>query len=200
MTALYIILGIFLVIAILLFIPVKLFLRLNMDNAQVRIEYAFYKRILYPKSEEEIESESSNKAQNEETSPNKEKFIQLIKTEHKSILQLLKIETEYILKHGVVINDLNISGQIGTGDPMYTGIVWGGVSAVIYNAAAALYRYGKLKNKDINISPNFEEMTFCAGVYIQIRTNIWHMIVMVVKALPIGIKIYKKYKNINIKN
>lgn len=200
MIALYIVLIILAILMIILLIPVRIFLRLNVDDGEVTIKYAFLKIKLYPREvmEKSEEEPDENKSDNDEPKKKPDKamyfdFLKAIFDDFKAIASKLG---RYTLRHAVRIRELNVSGVFGLGDPMYTGMLCGVIYPLIYNAIGVLDRNMRLDKWDVNLNPDFNNMKLSAGIYAEIRTRAAHFIAMLLISLGSLIRITRKYFSI----
>lgn len=198
----YVLLIIFALLGIILFIPVKMQIHLNANEKKILLKYAFFKKILYPTNKsEEKEGRTEDKKEKKVLKESKNKYdfeflLKLFNAEKNILSVFLKKSISYIINHGIKISELNISGTFGTGDPAYTGILCGGVYSAIYNAIGVLEDKGLLKKHEININPDFEEMSLNIGVYAELRVRLINATVLLVIAIKYGLKFLKIYKRV----
>ena len=191
MTAVYILLIILSIIALLLLIPVRIILRINMEEKEVTLKYAFYKKTIYPAKEipKEDKHEPIPEDKPKKSIPSFEFFKEIKDDAWQFITKILS----YMIKHGVKIRELNISARFGTGDPADTGILSGAVYGTVYNLIGLAERNGKLEKWNVDIEPNFDEVVFTAGIYAELRTRLVHFLIMLIIVMKHVIRIGKSY-------
>lgn len=199
MTALYVLLIVFAVVMLVLTVPIDCIFDFSygekQTNGTIYLKYAFLKLKLYPNTPvertEEKTEDTDNKGDNKVVgtiSFIRESFSML----KKDILSLL----DYLAENAIGIKELNVSANIGTGNPMYTGIVYGTANAVVYNAVGVIDRNLKLDKRNISLEADFDKEVLECGVYSKIRTRLMHVIVICFKLLKIFIKIRKSNRRI----
>ena len=196
----YILLIILALFALILFIPVRIFVTANLSEQKITLRYAFLRYTLYPRTQK-TESEKDKPQSQDKNKKNNLGFIFKLLTESKDIITaFLGDFISYLIKHGVKVRELNISGKFGTGDPAYTGILCGGVYAWVYNSIAKLENGSGLKKYEVNLNPDFDNACFSFGVYAELVTRLWHFIILLAIALKHGIKFRKIYTNLRKEN
>lgn len=197
----YILLIILAVLALILFIPVRVLVTANLSEQEIKLSYAFLKLKIYPKPKKTENKHEKSK----ETTPDKKDFnlkliLKLIKESKSVITSFLNDFVSYLIKNGIRVRELNISGKFGTGDPAYTGILCGGVYASVYNIIARLENGTGLKKHEVNLNPDFDTACFEFGMYTELVTRLWHFLVLMIIALKYGIKFMLIYKKVRKEN
>ena len=197
MTALYVLLIILSLLAAAAVIPVRVIVRLNADEREMTLRYAFFRISLYPPPErKKTETEKPREEKKtEKRRPNVKMMLSFANGARSDFTALLTRTVGYLVKHGIRIRELRISGSFGTDDPADTGIICGAVYTVVYNTISFIKRHCRLGKWEVNISPDFNEACFEAGMYAELVTCGAHFLAMfaivLFHAAKIGIKFLK---------
>lgn len=198
MIAVYVILIIAAVIMLLSLIPINVIadFAYNSDNNTLYLKFLFIKVRLYPavekavteyeKKPEKVDKETLDIA---ETLKRAKSAYAVLK---KDIWQLVN----YILTRALSIKELNISAVLGTGDPMYTGILYGAANAAVYGALGAADAKMKIKKYHVDIKSDFDNARLAAGIYAVIYTRFVHLYYAAAKAIIIFMKIKKTLREV----
>lgn len=102
--------------------------------------------------------------------------------------ELLQIIID-LVKNKARFSDLYIRFRYGVGDAAYTGILYGGIWALIGNVYAYLCRYFYIDFPKVELEPVFDKKVFEAEAQGIITTRLVHIITAVLRSL----KVYKKH-------
>ena len=197
MRALYVLLTISAILGLIAYIPIRIQISVNADEKSVILKYAFLKMILYPPSEKKSAEKSAVPKENNEKKEKKLGFDFAIglwgKCKNEVFLFLSKF-TSYLVKHGIKIYELNISGYFGVVDPAYTGMLCGAIYSAVYNFIGKLTAKGILKKYGVNLTPDFDNECLKLGVYAELRTRFLHCIILLTIALKHGLRLLKIYR------
>ncbi|HIT85948.1 MAG TPA: DUF2953 domain-containing protein [Candidatus Ornithomonoglobus intestinigallinarum] len=202
MTAVYITAAVLAAIAAAVLIPIRLTAFVNADGGEIKLGYAFLKLTLYPRPKKQHEKKSGGKTRSDGEKPKEKRefdikeLIKIFYAVKDDFFELLRVSSRYLAKHMIKIRELNISARFGTGDPAYTGMLCGAVYPAVYNAVGFADRHMRLKNRSVELSPDFNRACFSAGAYIEISTNILHFIVLGALSLKYILRILKDLKNL----
>lgn len=193
MTGLYITLIVLAVIGLVIFIPVTAVISfaVNSDKNEIIIRYLFFKRIIYP-AEPKEEKEDEKEPEAEEEKPKQKRkvsvkdYISLVRASWNEIRWGISKLLYYIIKHAVIIKELNISAEFGLEDAMKTGLAAGAVNAFAHNVIGLLDNKARLKRWNADLKPNFDEPCMRAGVYCRLSTRIAHI-------FPLGMILLRAY-------
>lgn len=200
MTVLYVTLIIIAIIGLIMLLPIKAVISfaLNSDENEIVIRYLFFKLKLYPKEVAEEEASKENGGTEEEKKKKSSKdFLETVKLTWSEMRWGISKLLEYILKRAIIIKELNISARFGTGDPMNTGLAYGGANAVVYNIIGLLDRQARLKKWSVELDPDFDNAVVEAGIYCRLHTRILHIFPLAAIILRTFVKIKKKTKREN---
>lgn len=116
-----------------------------------------------------------------------------------NIKRFVKRVLSYASKHLIKIKKLMFRAEIGVDDAMYTALLYGAVSAVVYGFAGAADEYMRLSEHDIELKADFDDPHIYAELDSIISTNILHIIIITMiaarHAVPIWVRNRKKEKN-----
>lgn len=196
MTAVYILLIITAIVAVLSFVKINIIadFAYKSENNELYIKFLFIKIRLYPnvkKSTDESVGKYEEKDRGEVEEQQSGIIAKLAEAKYvysvlkKDILRLLN----YVFEKAVAINEINVSAVIGTGNPMYTGIVYGAVNAAVFGFLGAADRKIKIKKHKTDIKADFDNEVLAAGVYAVVCTRAVHLYYLAVKAIVIYIKL-----------
>lgn len=198
-TAVYIIMIIAAVIMFLSLLPIHVVFDFSYasDNNTIYVKFLFVHIKLYPKQQKlDKEEEKEEKQINKKTFETDKKLKKVKYIYDKLKKDLFKL-LNYIFKKAVSIKELNISTVIGTGDPMYTGILYGTVNAAVYGALGIADSKMKIKKYHVDIRSDFDNPRFDAGVYAVTSIQIMYLYYILVKILIILRKLKKTLKEVN---
>lgn len=191
MTAVYILLTIAAIIIVLSFVKIKFTadFAYKSENNELYIKFLFIKVRLYPNVKKDIDKGAADAEEIEENTDEKKSEIFNKLANAKYVYSLLKKDIlkllNYIFEKAISIDELNISAKIGTGEAMYTGIVYGAVNAAVFGFLGAADRKMKIKNHHTDIKADFDNAVLSAGVYAVVYTRAVHLYYLAVKALII---------------
>jgi len=194
------------VIAILLTAPSLLEFSFKWDENErkfsLKLRYLFFKKILFPSSKKKKTKPKKEKKQKKEIEKKKYtlsdvksyvKKLRYLYSEIKDdIIKLLK----YAKSHAVTIKKLETDIKFDTENPMNTGILTGSSNGMIYNIYSLLDRQVGIDDMSVSIVPLFENRNYfdirLSGI-IKIRNA--HIIVIIIRVIPILLKLRKALKN-----
>lgn len=190
MIAVYILLTLLAVILILSFVKINVTadFAYKSENNELYIKFLFIKVKLYPRVKEEKASdgEGTKEASEKEDVLGKiSGFKKLYAVLKKDIFKLLN----YTFEKALAISELNISAKIGTGEPMYTGIVYGAANAAVFGFLGAADRKMKIKKQHTDIKADFDNAVLSAGIYAVVYTRAVHLYYLAARALIMYIKL-----------
>lgn len=198
MTAVYIILIIAAVIMLLSLIPINVIadFAYNSDNNTLYLKFLFIRIKLYPAVEKAV---SDYEKEPEKEDREAADIVQTLK-KARNVYSVLKKDirqlVNYILTRALSVKSLNISAVLGTGDPMYTGILYGAVNAAVYGALGAADAKMKIKKYHVDIKSDFDNARLAAGIYAVIYTRLVHLYYAAAKAIIIFMKIKKTLREV----
>lgn len=189
MTGLYIAMIAAALIGLILVIPIKAVISfaINSDENEMTIRYLFFKLNIYPakpKQETEEQGESAKK--------DKSGFAGSVWVSRSEIKWGLSKLLCYIIKHAIIIKELNISARFGFDNPMNTGLAAGAANAAVYNVIGLLDRHARLKKWSVELTPYFDEQCLMAGVYCRLHTRAAHVFPLAAVLLRTYMKIKTK--------
>lgn len=194
MTAVYIMLIVLSIIMLILLIPTdcifKIFCNDKNANGEIFIKYAFYKTRIYPNNSKKIDGVESDE-KNSVTD-----MISFSKTSCNTVKSEIKSLIKYLANHAVRIKKLDVTAKIGTGNPMYTGIAYGTLSAFVYNLVGILDNKMRLDDHNVKLDADFDNACIDAKVYCKIRTRMLHAFVIAGYLIKIVVKIRKTDRRI----
>lgn len=197
MRALYVLLIISAILGLIAYIPIQIQISVNADEQRAILKYAFFKMILYPPTEKKAAEKEREPKKKENKEDNNIGFDFVFglwgKCRNEAFLFLSKF-TSYLVKHGIKIYELNLSGCFGVGDPAYTGMLCGALYSAVYNFIGKLTAKGILKKHSINLTPDFDNECLKVGTYAELRMRFLHCIVLLIIALKHGLRLLKIYK------
>ncbi len=197
MTGLYIALIIIALLGLLILLPITAVIAFaaKSDENEITIRYLFFKLKIFPAGEKKEKKETGEK----EEKPKKDKKgvvnqVWVSRSELKWGLEKLLV---YIMKHAIIVKELNISARFGFDNPMTTGLAAGAANGLVYNIIGLLDRHARLKKWSVNLEPDFNEPCMEAGVYCRLHTRIAHIFPLAVIFLRAYLKIKNKMKTNN---
>lgn len=197
MTGLYIALITAALLGLLMLLPVTAIITFaaKSDENEITIRYLFFKLKIFPADEKKGKKEPGEK----EEKPKKDKKgvvnqLWISRSELKwGITKLLG----YIIKHAIIVKELNISARFGFDNPMNTGLAAGAVNGLAYNIIGLLDRHARLRKWSVNLEPDFDNPCMEAGAYCLLQTRIAHIFPLAVIFLRAYLKIKNKMKTNN---
>lgn len=190
MIAVYILLILLAVILILSFVKINVTadFAYKSEKNELYIKFLFIKARLYPRVKTEKSSggnESEEAGGRTDISGKISGAKKMYTALKKDIFKLLN----YTFEKALAISELNISAKIGTGEPMYTGIVYGTVNAAVFGFLGAADRKMKIKKQHTDIKADFDNAVFSAGIYAVVYTRAVHLYYLAARALIMYIKL-----------
>lgn len=197
MKALCIILVIAVLLAVLMIIRINCVFTVGISSkdggyVELYIKYLFFKKSILP-IEEKLAQREVEKEEEKSPEQNEEdktgglgiiKIYKVIKGISGDVNRLIK----FIAERSVTIRDFRIESQIGTSDPMLTGLAIGGANAFVYGLLGMIDSKMKLKSFYVSIEPDWSREIVRAGMYTVINTNIINILTICAKAGVILIK------------
>lgn len=200
MTAVYIIMILAAVVMLLSLIPINVIadFAYNYSDNSLYLKFLFFRIKLYPTYKQKTETLKIEEKQEE--SPDKETDTDYTVRKVWSIYQALKENIfallDYIFTKALAVKELNISAVLGTGNPMYTGLLCGTVNAAVYGILGAADAKMKIKNHNVDINFDFDNVKCAAGIYTVIYTRAIYVYCIAAKALIILMKLRKTLKEV----
>lgn len=197
MTAVYVIMIIVAVIMLLLLIPINVVFSFafKSDENEIRIKILFWDKRVFPAVKEETEeTEIATNEKKKISVSGIKQLLKKLKTVYSATKTDIKKLINYIFVKALSIKELNISALIGTGDPMYTGIVYGAVNAAVYGGLGAAYAKMKIKDYNVDIKADFDNAKLATGIYTVLYVRILNLFPIAVYALRIYLKARKALK------
>lgn len=193
MIAVYILIAVASAILILSFVKINITadFAYKSDNNELYIKFLFIKAKLYPhmkntdKTANETETDSAESVGGNDVLKKLGGAKKLYNALKKDILKLLN----YVFQKALAVSELNVSAVIGTGNPMYTGIVYGAVNAAVFGFLGAADRKMKIKQQHTEIKADFDKPTFSAGIYAVVYTRAIHLYYLAARSLVLYIKL-----------
>lgn len=197
MKALCIILVIAVLLAVFMIIRINCVFTVGISSkdggyVELYIKYLFFKKSILP-IEEKLAQREVEKEEEKSPEQNEEdktgglgiiKIYKVIKGISGDVNRLIK----FIAERSVTIRDFRIESQIGTSDPMLTGLAIGGANAFVYGLLGMIDSKMKLKSFYVSIEPDWSREIVRAGMYTVINTNIINILTICAKAGVILIK------------
>ena len=206
MSAVYVILIIVAFFLLLSLIPINVIadFSYNYGDNSLFLKILFFEMKLYPqekkdkkKNKKKDESPEEEKDEDKKIEKKKEKYSvndmwYIFQSLKDNVLGLLN----YIITKSLIIKDIRILADLGMGDPMYTGLLCGGVNAAVYGMLGAADAKMRLKNHDVKLNFDFDNMKIAAGVHTVIYTRLVYVYCIAFKAAVIFIKFKKALKEV----
>lgn len=179
LTALIILAVITAFLALICLIPISLKVRFAYDensaDAEIRLEYLFFKFVIYPKAEKSKKEKKKKKAADEEDGPkeesNKKNMLTMAKSIYRDVFDAAGNVLSYIDRHRITVDRLNVSAHFGFEDSALTGMAAGAANAFIYNTVGWISRHTKLGRYKVYIEPDFDRELIQAGIYCVFKAN-----------------------------
>lgn len=198
MTTLWITISILAFVIVLFSVHIKVKLLFSYcekgTEAEFGIQYLFFKFKIYPKAKEEAKEEKTSSAEDKRKKKQVDikKYFKILTVIFEELKNGIFSLLNYIIKHLITVNELNISSRFGTGDPMYTGILTGVVNGTVYNIIGLLSRNTKLKKHNVKLDADFDEKVFTVGVFCMLSTNILHILALGAIIIKTSVKVLFK--------
>ena len=193
------------VFALLFSIPVScdFYFRYNNEIYQeLSLRYGFIK-IGIPEKRQDPEDTKDN-SKNPEKSKKTEKkagstkeIISFGRDNLKAVKETIYAVLGYMFKKAVKINKLKIKLVFGVDDAMETALIFGAVSAFIYNVIGVMDRNMRLKKHITEIRPAFNNPHIFAECGIKISTSIGRVVVLAIIALWHAVPLLIRYRKLN---
>ena len=203
MNAVYIIMMIAAIIALLLLIPINVIVSfaVNSDENEIRIKVLFWDKRIFP-----VVKESSPKTSVEVKEKEKKKLsasdikalLKKFKAVYSAVRDDVKKLINYLLTKALAVKELNVSAVLGTGDPMYSGILYGTVNGAVYGVLGMAHAKMKVKKHNVDIKADFDNAKLAAGIYAVVYVRILSIFSAAFRALWIYLKVRKTLKEVNI--
>lgn len=200
MTALYIIAIIIAVFAVIFSIPVscEFYFRYNDEAEQSLIlKYGFIK-IGMPKGKlKKKTADNTEEKKEKKQSVSAKQIIAFGRGNIAPVKEMIYAVLGYMFKRLVKINKLRIKLVFGLDDAMETALIFGAISAFVFNVIGVMDRKMRLKKHITEIKPAFDDPHIFAECEMKISTSIGRAIVLALIALRHGIPIFYKFRKIN---
>ena len=199
MTCLYILLIIFALIflltTIILLTPVKLIISLKKDSDKALFRYRITVAGISVVSNED-NSGKIKKKYNQDKSSDKKKLkitdaIDIYNEFSDKITELI----HYAANNSVEFKKIYFSLLFGTGDAALTGVTYGAISGIVYSLLGIIDAKCGIKDRCVEISPDFYSLTFNLDSECIVRIKNVHIIVIAFRFLILMFKVRKKYSD-----
>lgn len=204
--AVYLIIAVVLIVfAILLSAPASIDFSFvwneEIKRTSIKFRYLFIKKNLNGKKPEKNKVEK-NKAEKKKKSKYTLDDVRDGVGQAITVFKEIKADIKKLLGYAknrlVVIRSLDVNADFDTKNPMNTGILTGGINGGAYTAMSFIDRNMNLKKWSIRITPLFENRDYfdvsIEGI-IEIKTA--HIIVILLKSVPMLLKVRKLFKIYN---
>ena len=216
MIALYIIGGIILLILFLLFMPVTFTMEYE-DEFNAKLQYLFFTYKLNDEKKKKKKRIKKSKKKKEKKNKNKEsgvsKNLKIIKESFKlkgfeGAKNILRIAAYFVkkisklIKNHLIIRDICVMMSVGGNDAADTSVKYGKLCAVVFPSLGAIVNTMKVRNYDVQISPDFMRSENKAYIYAKLQMRAAFILAFdasVLFKLILGPIIGQKIKNINNK-
>ena len=189
-----------LIVAVLLFVPVRLDFRYKKDavqnTAELYLKYMWFRIKIIPREQKPPKKQAQKKQEPEQK---KDFSIEVFKQQfahYKKIFEHSKDDIAAIFQYAgekaVVLELVDFKLDYGFEDPAYTGMLMGGICGIAYNILALVDRHLDLREKHVDIRPDFHNNCFQMSFQCIARLKNVHIMVILYKV----IKIYFKIKNL----
>ena len=198
MMALVVITIIIAVFAVLFTIPVscEFYLRYSDEiEKSLILKYGFIK-IRMPKGKPEKKS-APQADRVKKKSDSAKKLIGFGRENIKAVKDMIYAILGYMFKHLVTINRLRIKFVFGVDDAMETALIFGAVSAFVFNVIGVMDRKMRLKKHITEIKPAFDNPHIFAECEAKISTSIGRAIVLAIIALRHTVPLLIKFRKSN---
>ena len=193
----YLIIAILLIVtAILLFAPAALDFSFvwneEVRRTSISFRYLFIKKNLDKQKSEKPKTKSKHKYTLDDAKNGVKRAYDLFNVIKSDLAKLLKYSKSKL----IIIKTLDVNADFDTQDPMKTGILTGGINGGAYTLMSFIDHHMNLKKWSIKITPLFENRDFfdirVEGI---IEIKIAHIIVILLKSVPMLLNIRKFLKN-----
>lgn len=164
---------------ILLLLPIRAIIRVNDETD-------FYIKVLWFK----IKPSKSTKTKKTKPSSVKKRNTKELLKKVLALGEDIKEFLSFAARKCLVVDNLDLKLEFGTGDAAHTGIACGGLNGVAYTAMSAIHHNTTVKKWNILITPDFEREIFSIRFDCIVRTRLLHIINIGIK----GLKLYNKFK------
>ena len=204
MTALIVIAVIIAVFAVLFSIPISCVFYFRYNNEiehELSLKYGVIKigipeKRQKPKKKAPEQADKKKDKKNKKTVSTKD-IIAFGRDNIKAVKETIYAVLGYMFKKAVKINKLKIKLVFGVDDAMETALIFGAVSAFIFNVVGVIDRKMQLKKHIIEIKPAFENPHIFAETEIILSTSIGRIIMIAIIALWHGVPLLIKFRKIN---
>lgn len=196
MTGLYIALIIIALLGLLLVLPVTAVIAFSAsgDENEITVRYLFFKLKIFPAGEKKKKDEKESGEKEEKPKKDKKGVVSQVWISRSELKWGITKLLGYIVKHAIIVKELNISARFGFDNPMNTGLAAGAANGLVYNIIGLLDRHARLKKWSVNLEPDFDKACMEAGVYCRLNTRIAHIFPLAVIFLRAYIKVKNKMK------
>lgn len=155
------------------------------NKADIEVAYLFIKKRidLKKKEKKQVDVKANQKEMPEKGIMFYRNLYSLLKEDIKKLL-------DYLLNKAIVFKNIEIKTEFGFSDPALTGVMCGTQNALFYNIAAYLHNNFDVRNVEVEVNPDFENVRFEAFFNCIVKMKTAHII----NVLFCGIKILKKIK------
>lgn len=192
---------------IILLLPIRGQVYLKYDNDDIESDfelYLFFIKIKLPDGSRKKDNREDGKAK-EKNNKNEEKdksggvwrAVSAVLDNLPAIKRLISSVLGYVYKHLIKIKAFVIHAEIGVDDAMYTALLYGALSAFIYNLAGIMEEHMRLVSYDIDVKPDFNTPHISAEIKAILSTNVLHLIIIAVIAAGQGIPLWMKMRKEN---
>ncbi len=175
------------IIAYILWAPVKVTVEYRSKKTTVSFRCRFFKFTLKPKTKEKSEKKDA---------PNETKLKLTEKLRKwKSDFEEYKIfldEIMILLQDRAKLTGIYVRIHYGTGNAATTGILYGGIWALVGSVYAYLCRYVSVEYPKVELKPNFNDKELDVELAGIIEARLVHIITAVFRS----VKLYSKHKKI----
>lgn len=207
MTALYVLLIVAAVIALIIFIPVDVVFSVSYleKKSDIRLTLKYFPvriKILPQDKKDGEEKKKPDKPKEKKEKKEKEKKplskkIELARTVFDETKQDIVNLIHHLFMHTLMVKKFYITAKIGTGNPMFTGIAYGGANAFIYGLLAFIDHHTKLDKWNVELDTDFDSFVIDAKADLIVRTRIAYVISLGFKAALLLLKILRINRRIN---
>lgn len=110
------------------------------------------------------------------------------------VKELVYAVLEYMRKRLIKIRRLALKTVIGVGDAMETALIYGAEAAAVYNIVGIMDRHMRLKEHEIDLKPDFKKERLYIQFSADIRTNVFHTVVLAFIALRRALPLIAKLR------
>ncbi len=173
---------VFVFVLALLLVPIKAVL-------YKKDEFDFYLKIFCFKIKIKDRHKDKNKKTKKPSGASKKKFPFSVVKKIARLSDDIKDLAEFFSKRCIVVDNIKLRLEFGTGDAAQTGIATGVLNTAVYGFVGIVHQNVRLKKWTVDIIPEFQEEKFeleflCIGT-----TRLLHIISIGIK----GVKLYRKF-------